>query len=134
MEYTDNHRKIMLVSDNQSDIRRMERQFMDVGGMECRLYQCATLDRALLQLQKKEPEADVVILDLRLKGAGEPAELYKAMQAGARDIPIVLLTDSGDPGRAQAAPALAAGAQGHVDREQFAGLTNLMRPLLRRRK
>lgn len=121
---------VLLVSDNQVDVQRIERQFMDTGSLACQMCHCSTIDDAIRHMANKTLRTDVIILDLRLKGTVLPLETYKRMFAGSGETPIIALT--GDSGGEHAIGALVvkAGAAGQTHRGKFDQLTGLIRSLV----
>ena len=69
MEAPSHSKNILLISDNQIDIRRIEQQFMDKGSLDCRLLRCTTSSAANEVMGRKGVTVDAVILDLRLTDA-----------------------------------------------------------------
>lgn len=131
MPYEDRQKNILLISDNQIDIRRIEKQLMDTGSMDCRLYGCTTISAASMQLAKKGQEIDLIILDLRLQDEAGPEDPYKTLTENLEeDIPVIVLTGDSAGEQAQADLALAAGASGSVHREQFNNLVRLIGSLV----
>lgn len=127
MAYEEIHKTILLVSDNQVDIRRIEKQFMDTGALECRLYRCSTIGAAGEQLGKKKFNIDVVILDTRLTNSGEPGDMYKELQISSQDIPVIILTGDSEEELSQAQLLAEGGAFGVTRRDNFDELIDLIR-------
>lgn len=127
MAYEEHYKSILLVSDNQADIRRVEKQFMDTGALECRLLRCSTISAAKEQLGKEKLNIDIVILDLRLTNAGEPADMYKELQASSKDIPVIILSGDSEEEVRQAQHVAKDNALGITSRDNFDELVGLIR-------
>lgn len=103
---------------------------MDTGGLECKLFRCTLLSAALEQLGNKKLNIDIIIIDLRLKGVGDPSGFYKTLKDAAPHIPVIVLTGLNENEHVQAASLMAAGASGHIHRENFNTLFSLIRSSL----
>lgn len=130
MTHEENHKTVLLISDNQVDIRGIEKQFTDTGDMDCRLYRCTTIDAAVEQLGAKRLKIDIIILDLRLQDVGSPEDQYKTIENSTHGIPVIVLTGDSEEDMAQAAPFMAAGASGHIHGGQFGPLMDLIHHLI----
>ncbi len=117
---------ILLVSDHQVDIRRIERQFMDTGGMDCRLFRCTAVSAAIEQIGKKNLVIDAIILDLRLDDATNAIDQYQMIKSASDDIPIIVMTGESEEERSLAAPLLEAGACNHIYKENFNSLIGII--------
>ena len=118
----DNFKTVLLVSDHQVDIRRIEKQFMDTGSMDCRLYRCTTIAAALEQLGRKNLTIDIIILDLRLDDPAATGSHYQTIKTDAGDIPIIVLTGDSEEERRLAEPIIASGAADHIYKDNFGSL------------
>jgi DNA-binding NtrC family response regulator len=130
MKFDHLDKNVLLVSDNAADVRHIERQFMDTGTMNCQLCQYNTIEEALGHVRNQSLRTDIVILDLRLKGAFLPLETYKRMVAGSGEIPLIVLTGESKGEAAVGDLVIKAGAVGQTHRGQFGQLTNLIKDLL----
>ena len=125
-----NHCKtILLISDNQSDIRKIERLFLDTGSMECKLLRCTTIAAALEQLGKAALAIDIVILDMRLADRGAFEGHYEQL-SHASAIPVILLTGDSEEEQAVATPVLAEGAAAHTHRDNLSSLVSTINAVL----
>lgn len=124
------HKTVLLVSENQGDSQHIERQFMDTGGLLCKLYRCTLVSAALEQLGNKKLSIDVIILDLRIPGAESPEALYRTLKKASGEIPIIVLTGDTAEECAIARPILEAGASGHIHRETIRSLISLIGSVL----
>lgn len=130
MDYESHTKSILLISDNQVDIRRIEQQFMDKGSLDCRLYRCTAISAAEEMLGRKNLVIDAVILDLRLTDSAASGDYYSAIRNAAGEIPIIALTGGDDDEQAIADPVMAAGANAHVYRANFGSLVWTINSLL----
>ncbi len=121
---------VLLVSDNQVDVQRIERQFMDTGSMSCQMCHCSTIDDAIRHMANKGLKTDIIILDLRLKGAVLPLETYKRMSAGSGETPIIALTGDSEGEYAIGTMVIKAGAAGQTHRGKFDQLTGLIKAVI----
>lgn len=123
---------ILLISDNQIDMRRIERKLMDVTFMNTRLYNSTSLKDATEHIVDRKLAVRVIILDLRLRGTTDPVQLCKDMVASAGGIPILALGSEGENSQEMKTAVMAAGAADYLNRshfeELFARLTLLMNP------
>lgn len=124
------HKTVLLVSENHGDSQHIERQFMDTGGMHCKLYRCTMVSAALEQLGNKKLNIDIIILDLRLPGSENPVALYEALKKGSGEIPVIVLTGDTEEEQALAQPVLAAGASAHIHRETIRSLIPIIGSVL----
>lgn len=126
MEYPEDHKIILLISDNQVDAHKIERQFMDTGAMECKLYRCTTINAAIEQIVKRNLKVDLVILDIRLHDAGAPEDIYSELKRHSGDIPVIILGGDSIAAHEQTDIIVAAGASGETSRDHFDELVALI--------
>ncbi|HTK83955.1 MAG TPA: response regulator [Patescibacteria group bacterium] len=124
------HKGVLLVSDNQVDVQRIERQFMDTGSLACQMSHCSTIDDAIRHMGNTALKTDIIILDLRLKGTVLPLETYKRMSAGSAQTPIIALTGESDGEHAIGTMLIKAGAAGQTHRGKFDQLTGLIKSVI----
>lgn len=130
MEAPSHSKNILLISDNQIDIRRIEQQFMDKGSLDCRLLRCTTISAANEVMGRKGVTVDAVILDLRLTDATASGDYYGAIREAAGKIPVIILTDGGDDDQSVVDSVIAAGANAHISRADFGSLVWTINSLL----
>lgn len=126
----ENFKTVLLISDHQVDIRRIEKQFMDTGSMDCRLYRCTTIAAAMEQLGRKNLTIDIIILDLRLDDPAATGSHYQTIKSEAEDIPVIILTGESENECAQAEPLMSSGAAAHIYKDSFGSLVRTIGSLL----
>lgn len=124
MHKDSNNTKILLVCDNKADIGNIKLRLEESIKVPCYIWHCLTLEEALETLNKNKLRADIIILDLGLIGTADPKDIYKKMGANARDIPIIVLTGTGEAEHDLATFVMEAGAADHMVRGQFSRLTD----------
>lgn len=120
---------ILFISENEGDVRRVERLFMDTGGMACRLHHSPGTVSALEYMANETHKVDVIILDIRLQ-LNADEDFYSKIKAAAPETPVLILTGESEEERAAAAPALKEGANGSINREDFTTIIQQIRFLL----
>lgn len=129
-----NNTKILLVCDNKADIGNIRLRLEETVRFPCYVWHCPTLTEALDMINKNKLRADVIILDLGLIGTENPKEIYQKMGESARDIPIIVLTGTGEEEHDLATFVMEAGAADHMVRGQFSRLTDAIEFSLIRHK
>ncbi|QQG35712.1 MAG: hypothetical protein HYS17_09355 [Micavibrio aeruginosavorus] len=124
---------IMFITDNQVDIKKIERAFMDIGSMECQLFTCATVDKAVEYIAQRRIAMEMIILDLRSKNVGDPLDLCKEVFEKIPDVLVMALDDKGEGNAVQAAAVKAAGVVEYIDRTQFDELVFRIKKLINTR-
>lgn len=126
--------KILLVCDNEADVYNIKSRIESHDNISCYVWQCPTLGEGLGYLDVKKLRADIIILDLGLKGAEDPQEIYRQVGLSAHDIPIIVITGKGQKEHDLATLVMEAGAADNMIRGEFSGLTDAMEFALIRRK
>ena len=85
--------KVLLVSNNLVDIKKIEQQLLDPSFLVCRLFCSKSFNEALTQLNKPDNEFGIVILDVRLSEKSFVASLCSQIYSAAVEAQIILLTD-----------------------------------------
>jgi DNA-binding NarL/FixJ family response regulator len=134
MKNDDGEKNILLISDHQVDIRKIEKRMLDFSGMPCRLYRATTISAIKEMLGKRGIAAHVIIFDLRLQGIGEPETEYQIIKSVAPDTPVVLLSGEEEEACALANRVMAAGAVAHIHREKFDMLMSILRTWMYRER
>lgn len=132
--HQDNMKSILLVCDNQVDIRKIEKLVLGFSGMPCKLFRATTVSAIHEIMGKRGFGADIIILDLRLKGIGEPATALANVQETAPGLPVILLTGDEPEEIAIAVDLMTQGAASHVHRENFNVLMSTLRVWLYRQR
>ncbi len=126
--------KILLVCDNEADILNIKARVESHDNILCYVWQCPTLSEGLGYLDIKKLRADIIILDLALKGIETPKEIYRQMGIAAVDIPIIVITGKGSAEHDLAVFVMECGAADNMIRGEFGGLADAMQFALIRRK
>ncbi len=129
-----NNTKILLVCDNQADVRNIKLRLEESIKIPCYVWHCLTLAEALDMLNKNKLRADIIILDLGLIGTANPKDIYQKMGDAARNIPIIVLTGTGEEEHDLATFVMEAGAADHMVRGQFSRITDAIEFSLIRHK
>lgn len=87
---------ILLISDNDADIREVTRQLENTMGRSCHLWHCPSVVRSSGFFKKALSEVDIVLLDLDLVAAGPPREMFRQLQETVQGIPIIVFTERGE--------------------------------------
>ncbi len=116
--------KILLVSDDKSDIGNIRVLLEEYINFPCFIWHCTALEEALGCLNKRKLRADIIILDLGLRDLADPKEIYQKMDVAAHNIPIIVLTGSGEEDHDLATFVMKAGASDHMFRGHFSRLTD----------
>jgi DNA-binding response OmpR family regulator len=121
-----NHKntKILLVSDNKTDVENIKMRLEESIDFPCYIWHCQTLAEALAYLNEKKLRADIVILDLGLIGTANPKDIYEKMGQAALSIPIIVLTGAGKEEHDLATFVMEAGASDHMVRGQFSRIAD----------
>lgn len=82
---------IMLISNDEDDISDIERHLGEYMRLPWRFIPCTSLKESTLKMQS----ADLIILDLALKGIETPEEIFTHMDHDTFGIPIIVLTGEG---------------------------------------
>lgn len=130
MSTQENFKAVLLVSDNQVDIRRIEKQFMDTGGLDCRLYRCTSIDAALEQLGKKGLVIDIIILDLRLDDAEASGSHIATIKQGAGDIPVIVLTGESEEERSHVTSEMSSDIAAHIHKDNIGSLVRTISSII----
>ena len=126
--------KILLICDNQADIVNIKARMESHDGIPCHVWQYPTLSDGIGYLDMKKLRADIIILDLGLKGVEMPKEIYRQMKISAHDIPIIVITGKGAEEHDLAVFVMETGAADNMIRGEFIGLTDAIEFALIRRK
>lgn len=126
--------KILLVCDNKSDIIDIKSRVENLDDVSCYVWQCPTLSEGIGYLDIKKLRADIIILDLGLKGTESPKEIYHQMGLSSHDIPIIVITGKGENEHNLAVYVMEAGAADNMVRGEFSGLMDAMEFAMIRRK
>jgi DNA-binding response OmpR family regulator len=126
--------KILLVCDNEADVVNIKYRVESHDNISFYIWQCPTLSEGIGYLDIKKLRADIVILDLGLKGTETPKEAYRQMGIAADDIPIIVITGKGSEEHDLAAFVMQSGAADNMIRGEFSGLTDAMEFALIRQK
>lgn len=126
--------KILLVCDNEADVSNIKSRVESHDNILCYVWQCPTLAEGLAYLDVKKLRADIIILDLGLKGPENPKEIYHQMGLSAHDTPIIVITGKGQKEHDLATFVMEAGAADNMIRGEFSGLADAMEFALIRRK
>lgn len=102
--------KILLVCDNAADISDIKTRVEGLDDISCYVWQCPTLSEGIGYLDIKKLRADIIILDLGLKGTESPKEIYHQMGFSAHNIPIIVITGKGEKEHDLAIYVMEAGA------------------------
>lgn len=124
MEKDINNTKILLVCDNKADIENIKLRLEESIKMPCYIWHCLTLSAGLEMLNNNKLHADIIILDLGLIGTANPKKIYKTIGEAALDIPIIVLTGTGEEEHDLATFVMEAGAADHMVRGQFGRLSD----------
>lgn len=128
-----NNIKILLVCDNEADNTDIKARVESHDNISCYVWQCPTLSEGIRYLDIKKLRADIIILDLGLRGLDTPKEIYRQMGLAAPDTPIIIITGKGPDEHDLAAFVIEAGAADNMIRGEFSGLTDAMEFALIRR-
>lgn len=134
MANTQKNIKILLVCDNESDITDIKSRVEDFDDISCYVWQCPTLSEGIGYLDVKKLRADIIILDLSLKGMENPKEIYRQMWLSAHNIPIIVITGKGGKEHDLAVYVMEAGAADNMVRGEFSGLMDAMQFAMIRHK
>lgn len=126
--------KILLVCDNEANITDIKSRVEGLDDISCYVWQCPTLSEGISYLDIKKLRADIIILDLGLKGTESPKEIYSQMGLSAHNIPIIVITGKGEKGHDLAIYVMEAGAADNMVRGEFSGLMDAMEFAMIRRK
>lgn len=126
--------KILLVCDNQADVITINAKVESLDNISCYVWQCPTLSEGIGYLDAKKLRADIIILDLGLKGIESPKEIYHQMGLSSHDIPIIVITGKGAKEHDLAVYVMEAGAADNMIRGEFSGLMDAMEFAIIRRK
>ena len=103
------HPKILLIEDNEADIRLI-RELMAESDWECEVLSARVLSTAKKILERER--VDLVLLDLGLSGSQGLESLTKALEIVPRKVPLVVPTGLDD--KTLALEALQKGAQDYL--------------------
>ena len=126
--------KILLVCDNKADITDIKARVESLDNISCYVWQCPTLSEGIGYLDVKKLRADIIILDLSLKGMEDPKEIYRQMGLSAHNIPIIVITGKGEKEHDLAVFVMESGAADNMIRGEFSGLIDAMEFAMIRRK
>ena len=126
--------KILLVCDNEADITDIKSRVENLDDVSCYVWQCPTLSEGIGYLDIKKLRADIIILDLGLKGMESPKEIYRQMGLSSHNIPIIVITGKGEKEHYLAVYVMESGAADNMVRGEFSGLMDAMEFALIRRK
>lgn len=108
---------VLLISDNDADIREIAELLENTMGQSCHLWHCPSIIRSSGFFKKALPDVDIVLLDLDLVGAGSPEEMFRQMREIVRGIPIIVFTERSEHGLALM--VVHEGAADNMTRGQF---------------
>jgi CheY-like chemotaxis protein len=123
-------KNILLVSDNLADIRRIERLFMDTGGLECKLFPCTMINAAIEQLDNKKLNFDVILLDLRLQNKASFEDNFGLLSSHSTNLPMIILTGDSEEEQANALPVIADGAFAQIHQGNLSSLASIIKKAL----
>lgn len=126
--------KILLVSDDEADINNIKSKVESRDDIACYVWQCPTLSEGIGYLDIKKLRADIIILDLGLRGMESPKEIYRQMGLSSHNIPIIVITGKGKKEHDLAVYVMESGAADNMIRGEFSGLSDAMEFALIRRK
>lgn len=125
--------KVLLVCDNKADIIDIKSRVENLADISCYVWQCPTLSEGIGYLDIKKLRADIIILDLGLKGIESPKEIYRQMGLSSHNIPIIVITGKGEKEHDLAVYVMESGAADNMIRGEFSGLMDAMEFALIRR-
>ncbi len=128
------HTKILLISDNTTDVSNIKARLEESISFPCYIWQCSTLGEALYYLDGKKLRANIIILDLGLTDIMSPKDIYEKIGESARNIPIIVMTGAGDEDHDLATFVMEAGASDHMIRGEFSRLSDAIEFALIRHK
>lgn len=135
MDKVINNLKILLVCDNKAYTQNIKLRLEKFIEMPCYVWNCNSLIEATDMLDMNKLRADIIILDLGLIGTVNPINIYKKIGSSAQDIPIIVLTGSGEEEQDIITIVMEAGAADHMIRGQFTRLIDAIEfSLLRNKK
>ena len=126
--------KILLICDNEADINNIKSRVESRDDIACYVWQCPTLTEGIGYLDVKKLRADIIILDLGLKGPEDPQEIYRQMGLSAHKTPIIVITGKGEKEHDLAVLVMESGAADNMVRGEFSGLMDAMEFAMIRRK
>lgn len=126
--------KILLVCDNRDDIGNIKLRLEESIKTPCYVWHYKTLVEAINILNNNKLRADIIILDLDLLGTADPRNIYQEMGDAAQNIPIIVLTGTGEKEHNLATFVMEAGAADHIVKGQFSRLTDAIEFSLIRHK
>lgn len=126
--------KILLVCDNEANIADIKSRVEYLDDISCYVWQCPTLSEGIGYLDIKKLRADIIILDLGLKGTESSKEIYRQMGLSSHDIPIIVITGKGEKEHDIAVHVMESGAADNMVRGEFSGLMDAMEFAMIRRK
>lgn len=128
--FDETHKAIFIVSDNMIDVRKIERQLMDTGGMACRLYSFMSVKEAVARAATPGGRPAVIIFDTRLRNTPDPRAALDALKENAPGVPYIILAGETTEEADVTALLLSEGAHGSVMRDQIVTLPGMLRDLV----
>ena len=84
--------EILLIDDLDLDIQEIKSELTDTMYGEFNLTHMSQLQGSLDLLENKKLKFDVILLDLGLINERKPQEIFEAVDALSKDIPIIVIT------------------------------------------
>jgi FixJ family two-component response regulator len=108
---------VLLVSDNDADIREVKKHLEKTMGRSCHIWHCPSVIRSTGFFKKALPGIDIILLDLDLVSSAKPREIFRQMQNIVGSVPIIVFTERKD--HELALMVVEEGAADNVTRGQF---------------
>lgn len=124
------HKAIFVVSDNMVDVKKIERQLMDTGGMPCKVHACMTVKEAVTRAAMPDARPVVIIFDTRLRNTVDPRAAFDMLVENIPGIPVIILAGETAEEADLTKLFLQEGAQGSVMRDQIVNLPGMLRDLV----
>jgi DNA-binding NarL/FixJ family response regulator len=120
---------VLLISNNEIDNKKIQRELMDPTLLACRLFNFSSVDSAISKMEKTKANVDVIILDLSVQFNASDFEVCQNLHAVSENIKIIVLTDFfDDTVSLELYKDLGVAAQ--TNRNHFSELQNLLRAVL----
>lgn len=95
MVYVDTNTAInvLLISSNEIDYKRIQRQLLDPTLLNCRLFHFSNVESAISKINSSQSNIDIIILDLSVALNPSDKEVCQSLNALSEEMKVVLLTD-----------------------------------------
>lgn len=87
---------ILLISDNDTDIIKVNRKLDDTMGRRCHLWHCPSVVKSSDFFKKALGEVDIVLLDHDLAAPRPQHDLFPQLQKIVRGLPIIIFMERSD--------------------------------------